>query len=82
MPVAHHLAVRHRLPDDIAIRVKEDPVAVGGHDAGRHVGHQSFRKLRALNIEAGLGVDHGRARVEVEAADEYGFAVEGHGLGM
>ena len=82
VPVAHRLAVPHRLPNDPAIGGKEDAVAVGGHDAGRHVGRQPFRKLRALNIEAGLGVDRGRARVEVEAADEHGFAVEGHGLGM
>src|SRR3954468_8484245 len=48
--VSHRLAVPHRLPNDPAIRVEEDAVAVGGHDAGRHVGRQPFRKLRALYV--------------------------------
>ena len=51
VPVAHRLAVLRRLPDDRAIRVEKDAVAVGGHDTSRHVVGQLFGKLRALDIE-------------------------------
>src|SRR6478609_562303 len=68
VPVAHSFAVLHRLPDDLAVRVEADAVAVGRHDAGRPIGLQLFGKLRAFDIEPGFGVDHGKARVEVETA--------------
>src|SRR4051812_44968666 len=38
VPVAHLFAVFHCLPDYIAVGIEEDAVAVGGYDAGRHVG--------------------------------------------
>src|SRR5207342_1088944 len=65
VPVADDLAVPHRLPDDPAIRIKEDAVAVGGRDARRHVGRQPLGKLRALDIETGFRVDHGRSRMKL-----------------
>jgi hypothetical protein len=35
--VTHTLAVPYRLPDDLADRIEVDALAVGGHDASRHV---------------------------------------------
>ncbi len=74
VPIADGLAVPH-CPDNPTIRVKKDAVAVGGRDAGRHVGRQPLGELRAFDTEAGFGVDHCRSRIEVEAADENGPAV-------
>src|SRR6187551_2772581 len=59
--IAHPVAVPDRLPDDLAVRVEEDAVTVGGHDAGLHVDRQLFGKLRALDIKSGFGVDDGGA---------------------
>ena len=50
--VVHSLAVSRCLPDETAIWIEEDTVAVGGHDTSRHVGCQPFGKLQALPKDA------------------------------
>src|SRR5947209_4855783 len=74
--VAHRRAVLDRLPDQPALGREAHAKTVGGRHAARHPVGQLPCELGALDIEAGLGVDRSRARVEVEAADEYRLSVE------
>ena len=64
------MAVPLRFPHYRAFRIEADAVAIFGRHASCHVVRQPFGKLGALDVEARFGIDHGRARVEIKAADE------------
>src|SRR5687768_1416990 len=71
-----------RRPHQAAIVAKRDAVGAAGRDPLIYELSQLPGNFRAIDHDADLGVDESRARVEVEAADEYRLAVEHQGLGV